>query len=89
VPDLRVSIVDEPGDAVYPISGFTWLLAYKNMTDKPKGLALTRMLWWATHDAQKFNAELGYAPVPKEITPKSDAMIRQISVEGAAVFPGR
>jgi phosphate transport system substrate-binding protein len=88
-PDLRVSIVDEPGEAVYPISGFTWLLAYKNMADKPKGLALTRMLWWATHDAQKFNAELGYAPVPKEITPKSDAMIRQITVEGAPVFPGR
>jgi phosphate transport system substrate-binding protein len=88
-PDLRVSIVDEPGDTAFPISGFTWLLAYKDMTDKAKGVALTRMLWWATHEAQKFNAELGYAPVPAGITPKSDEMIRQISVAGAPVFPGR
>ena len=88
-PDLRVSIVDSPGEAAFPISGFTWLLAYKNMTDGPKGLALTRMLWWGTHDAQKFNAELGYAPVPREITPKSDEMIRQITVDGKPVFPSR
>lgn len=88
-PDLRASIVDAPSENAYPISGFTWLLAYKNVNDRAKGLALTRMLWWATHEAQKFNSELGYAPIPAEITAKSDGMIRAISVEGQPVFPGR
>src|SRR5205823_3293104 len=31
-PDLRFSIVNAPGDASYPISTATWLLAYKTMT---------------------------------------------------------
>src|SRR6266540_5815783 len=65
-PDLRASIVDAPGPEAYPISGFTWLLAYEKMEDAAKATALTRLLWWGTHDAQRFNAELGYAPVPKE-----------------------
>ena len=87
--DLRFSIVDAPGEASYPISTATWLLAYKTETDQAKALALTRLLWWATHDAQRFNKDLAYATVPDAITARSEQFIRQISVEGKAVFPGR
>jgi phosphate transport system substrate-binding protein len=86
-PDLRMSVVDAPGDNVYPIAGYTWILAYKNMTDQAKGVALTRYLWWGTHEGQKFTQELGYAPIPAEITTRSDQMIRQISFDGKPVFP--
>jgi phosphate transport system substrate-binding protein len=88
-PDLRFSIVDAPGDASYPISTATWLLAYKNETDQAKAIALTRMLWWATHEGQRFNNDLAYATVPDAITARSEQFIRQISVEGKPVFPGR
>jgi phosphate transport system substrate-binding protein len=88
-PDLRASIVDAEGADAYPIAGFTWLLAYKNVDDQAKGLALTRMLWWATHEAQRFNGELGYAPIPPSITSRSEQFIRQIAVNGQPVFPGR
>jgi phosphate transport system substrate-binding protein len=87
--DLRFSIVDAPGEASYPISTATWLLAYKNETDQAKALALTRLLWWATHDAQRFNKDLAYATVPDAITARSEQFIRQISVESKTVFPGR
>jgi phosphate transport system substrate-binding protein len=87
--DLRATIVDAPGNGAYPISGFTWILAYKTMDDKPKAVALTRMLWWATHDAQQFNAELGYAPVPQEIVARGEGLIQQISSGGQPAFPGR
>jgi phosphate transport system substrate-binding protein len=87
--DLRFSIVNAPGNDAYPISTATWMLAYRDMTDQSKGLALTRMLWWATHDAQRFNNDLAYATVPAEITAKSEAFIRQINVNGQSVFPGR
>src|SRR5881396_402076 len=33
-PDFRVSIVNAPGQGVYPISSFTWLLLYENPKDK-------------------------------------------------------
>ncbi|MGI9149663.1 MAG: phosphate ABC transporter substrate-binding protein PstS [Chloroflexota bacterium] len=88
-PDLRFSIVDAPGDGSYPISTATWLLAYRNESDQPKALALTRMLWWATHEGQRFNKDLAYAMGPDAITSRSEQFIRQITVEGKPVFPGR
>ncbi len=88
-PDLRFSIVDAPGDTSYPISTATWLLAYKNETDQAKAIALTRMLWWATHEGQRFNKDLAYATVPDAITARSEQFIRQITVEGKPAFPGR
>lgn len=88
-PDLRASIVDAPGADAYPIAGFTWLLAYEKTEDPAKAVALTRLAWWATHDAQRFNADLSYAPVPREIVVKGEEMIRGISAGGKPAFPGR
>jgi phosphate transport system substrate-binding protein len=87
--DLRFSIVDASGDTSYSISTATWLLAYKTQTDQAKALALTRMLWWATHEGQRFNNDLAYAVVPPELTAKSEEFIHQIKVQGSPVFPNR
>ena len=87
VPDLRASIVNADGDTSYPVSGFTWLLIYKNQTDKAKAQALTRMAWWATHDAQKYNTDLGYAPLPDDIVKKAEEKILSITVDGQKAFP--
>jgi len=87
--DLRVSIVNADGDKVYPISTFTWIIVYQNQGDKPKAIALTRLLWWATHDGQKFSADLSYAPLPDAIVKRDEAKIMSISVNGAPAFPGQ
>jgi phosphate transport system substrate-binding protein len=87
--DLRFSIVNSPGPDAYPISTATWLLAYRDMSDRAKGLAVTRMLWWATHEGQRFNNDLAYAVVPSEITTRSEEFIHQITVQGQPIFPGR
>jgi phosphate transport system substrate-binding protein len=87
--DLRFSIVDAPGDGSYPISTATWLLAYKNEPEQAKAVALTRLLWWSTHEGQKFNKDLAYATVPDALTARSEQFIRQISVNGSPAFPGR
>ena len=87
--DLRVSIVNADGDQVYPISTFTWIIVYQNQGDKAKAIALTRLLWWATHDGQRFSAELAYAPLPEAIVKRDEAKIMSISVNGAPAFPGK
>jgi len=87
--DLRFSIVNSPGTDAYPICTGTWLLVYRDMTDQAKALALTRMLWWATHEGQRFNNDLAYAVVPPELTAKSEEFIHQIKVQGSPVFPNR
>jgi phosphate transport system substrate-binding protein len=86
--DLRFSIVDAAGDRSYPISTATWLLAYKTQTDQPKAVALTRLLWWATHDGQRFNKDLAYAIVPDGLTTKSEQFIKQITINGKPALPG-
>ncbi len=88
-PDLRASIVNADGEKAYPISGFTWLLVYEKQTDKAKAIALTRMMWWAIHDAQRFNADLGYAPLPDGIVKKAEAKILSIKVGEAQAFPNK
>ncbi len=88
-PDLRVSIVDAEGENSYPVSGFTYLLVYKEQTDKAKAVALTRMMWWAIHDAQQYNAGLGYAPLPAEIIKLAEAKVESITVDGQKAFPGK
>ena len=87
--DLRASIVNAPGEAAYPISGFTWLLVYEKQTDKAKATALTRMLWWALHEGQKYTSDLGYAPLPKEIQTRAEDKVLAVTVDGQRAFPRR
>jgi phosphate transport system substrate-binding protein len=87
--DLRFTMVDAAGNNSYPISGATWLLVYKNMTDKSKATTLTKMLWWNIHDAQQFNADLGYGPLPAELVTKAEAKIKSITVDGQPAFTGK
>ena len=65
--DLRVSITDAPGKDSYPISGFTWLLVYKNMRNETKAKALVNFLKWAMGKGQSFATGLYYAPLSKGV----------------------
>ncbi len=89
-PDLKASIVNADGDSSYPISGFTWLLIYQKQTDKAKGIALTRLAWWAIYDGQKYNQDLGYAPLPVGIAAKGADKVKSIQLpDGTPAFPGK
>jgi len=63
--DYRVSIVNAPGAGVYPISSFTWIIAYAKQADPAKGKKLTDFLRWALNDGQGMESALDYAPLPE------------------------
>jgi len=65
--DYRVSIVNAPGRGVYPISSFTWIIAYTKQKDPAKGKKLTDFLKWAMTDGQELSAPLDYAPLPESM----------------------
>jgi phosphate transport system substrate-binding protein len=65
--DYRVSITNAPGDGVYPISSFTWLLLYQDPKDKAQAKIMNDFVKWALTDGQKFCGDLGYAPLPKSV----------------------
>jgi phosphate transport system substrate-binding protein len=79
--DLRVEITNADGKDSYPISGFTWLLIYKDMKNKQKAKAIVNFLKWAVTDGEKFAKELYYAPLPKEVVELDKKKIAQISIK--------
>jgi len=58
-----------------------------SQTDAAKATALTRMLWWATHDGQSYEAALGYAPLPEVAIQSDEAQILKIMVDGKQALP--
>ncbi|HEY1851035.1 MAG TPA: hypothetical protein VGG60_08435, partial [Candidatus Binataceae bacterium] len=63
------------------ISSFTWLLIYKNETDKEKGQAIKNFLKWCLTTGQQFAAPLDYAPLPPAVVQKELQQINQINLQ--------
>jgi hypothetical protein len=59
------------------------------MKELPKAIALTRLMWWCMSDAQKFNGELGYAPLPEAVVAQGQSFVKKITVDGKPAFPGK
>src|SRR6266404_4848742 len=80
--DLRVSITNSAGENAYPISSYTYILAYKDQKNAEKGKALVDFLWWGIHDGEQFAKGLQYAPLPAEIVKRAEAKINSITSGG-------
>src|SRR5208283_2759697 len=58
--DLRIHLVNAAGAQSYPISTYTYILVYKDLSANPsttlaKAQALVHFLWWAIHDGQQYS----------------------------------
>jgi phosphate transport system substrate-binding protein len=84
--DLRFFIVNVPGDASYPISGFSWVIVYQHQPNASKGQAIANMLWWMIHNGQQYSDWLNYAPLPPTIVTKAEAQIKSMTC-GASKVP--
>src|SRR6266487_2596374 len=67
--DSKVFITDTDAPDGYPISGFTWVIIYKeqnyNNRSTQKAQNLLQLLWWNIHDGQQYATPLNYAPLSK------------------------
>ena len=87
--DMRIQITNADGKQTYPISSYTYVLIYKNQSDKFKGKALLDFLWWAIHDGKRFAKDLHYAPLPDEIVKKVEVKLNSVSSNGAPLRKSR
>ncbi len=78
--DFRVSITNPDGADAYPVSSFTWLLLYQNPDDKERARMMVDFLKWALSEGQTFAAQLGYAPLPKEVVEKENQALAKIQL---------
>ena len=81
--DYRISIVNAPGANAYPISSFTWILAYVNQSDSVKGKKLVDFLRWALTDGEKEATTLNYAPLPAPMIEQLKSRLDSIKLGSA------
>jgi phosphate transport system substrate-binding protein len=88
--DMKVSLTNTDAADGYPISGFTWVLVYKeqNYSDKneEKAKELVKLLWWMTHEGQKYAEPLQYAPLSKKAVEKAEKLIKSVMYKGSPIM---
>lgn len=78
--DFRVSLVNSSNPDAYPISGFTWLLIYKNQKDPVKGKMIVDFVQWAVTEGQQYADDLLYAPLPQEVITMIQKKLEEVKV---------
>jgi len=76
--DFRVSITNAPGAGSYPIASFTWMLVPAQWSDQNKKKIMVDFLNWMLDSGQTMTSDLKYASLPKEVTDKERAKIKEI-----------
>ena len=68
VPGMGLSIVDQKGDAVWPISTASFIIMYKNPEDKKSSAEVLKFFDWAFKNGKKDAADLDYVALPDSLT---------------------
>ncbi len=77
--DFRVSITNEAGKGVYPISTFTWLLVPSHWSDQAKKNAMINFLKWALNAGQRQVESLEYARLPAAVVAQEEKQLALIN----------
>ncbi|MGZ3874782.1 MAG: phosphate ABC transporter substrate-binding protein PstS [Mucilaginibacter sp.] len=87
--DAKVSLSNTDAKDGYPISGFTWALIYKeqNYSGRTKDRAekVVKLLWWNTHEGQKYCKDLNYAPLSPAAVAVAEKILKSATFEGKAI----
>jgi len=87
--DLKVLLVNSSDQQAYPISAFTWLLAYRDQkyADRTLGqaIALKRTLNWVLTTGQSVNEGLGYGKLPQAAVQKAQKLVSSMTYDGAPI----
>ena len=68
VPGMGVSIVDQRGDTVWPVSTASFIIMYKDPADKKASQDTLKFFDWAFKNGKKAAEELDYVALPDSLT---------------------
>lgn len=85
--DARIMLTNSSDPGAYPISGFTWIILYKeqnyNNRTKEQALATVSMLdWLVSQEAQGEAEKVHYSPLPAGAAEKAKAILRTVTYDG-------
>lgn len=88
-PDARILITDTASPTGYPISGFSYIIFYKdlayNQFTRRKAESLARFLSWIVHEGQQYNEQLHYGRLPHDAVRVAETIIGSITFGGKPV----
>ncbi|TMF49740.1 MAG: phosphate ABC transporter substrate-binding protein PstS [Chloroflexi bacterium] len=82
----QFSIVNAPGTDSAPISGYSWVMLYKDQGDKTKGTAMVDLFYWLVTDGQQYASNLHYAALPSNMVSYDIAVLNTITSGGTTLL---
>jgi len=75
----------------YPISGFTWLILYKEQNYNNRSFAqaeatLKLLDWVVSNEAQSSASKVNYAPLPEKAVKQAKEILRSVTYNGELIF---
>lgn len=82
------SIVNEPGNNVWPFATYSWALVLKAQPNEATGEAVVKYLDWETHYAQNKGIAQGegYVPLPPAVQAYARAQLQQVTYNGSVLL---
>ena len=84
--DMRVSLTNSSAPQGYPIVGFTYIILYKDLKDGSLSYehakAVKKLVWWMTHEGQKYAKPLDYAPLSESAKKKVEKILNSLTYDG-------
>ena len=87
-PTGQFSIVNAPGKDSAPISGYSWLMLYKDQADKTKGTATVDLFYWLVNDGQQYAANVHYAKLPSKMVQDDINALKTVTAGGSPLLTG-
>ena len=88
--DSKVSLTNTDAADGYPISGFSWVIIYKEQKYNDRSLdratKLLKLLSWMIHDGQQFSGALNYAPLSPAAVSVGDAILKSATYDGKPIL---
>ncbi|MBN9392283.1 MAG: phosphate ABC transporter substrate-binding protein PstS [Chloroflexi bacterium] len=84
--NLKINLIDQPGDNSYPITTTSYIILSKNYTEKGKGEAVVAFVWYALHKGGTDAKSVNYAPLPASLVSLAEAKLKLVTAEGAPIL---
>lgn len=89
--DTKVMLTCSSDPEAYPISGFTWLILYKEQNYNKRSLAqaqetLNFLSWIIEKDAQALAQQVNYAQLPEKTVAQAKAILASVKYDGTPVL---
>ena len=88
--DSKIFITDTDAPDGYSISGFSWVIIYKeqnyNGRSAERANQLLKLLWYNIHEGQQFTAPLFYAPLSKAALKVAEKILKSATYNGKPIL---